>query len=119
MIGPVILDRLDLTPPEIHRRTGWEIKPEGACQGDVCVPLRGLEPGADGTIEMSAFAARMGMALAADPEHYLWALGSRSGSSVLTTAAAPEIVLDDFDGNPLDFETLRGRKVLLVAWASW
>ena len=28
-------------------------------------------------------------------------------------------VLPDFDGNPFDVAGLRGRKVLLLAWASW
>jgi hypothetical protein len=115
----VILDTLALTPADLHQRTGWEIKPEGACKDDVCVPLPGVEPGPDGTIDVSSFAARMGMPLAQDRQHGLWALGARSASSVLATETAPEIVLDDFDGNAFDLGTLRGRKVLLVAWASW
>jgi hypothetical protein len=28
-------------------------------------------------------------------------------------------VLPDFEGNAFDVASLRGRKVLLVAWASW
>jgi hypothetical protein len=28
-------------------------------------------------------------------------------------------VLPDFDGKPFDVASLRGRKVLLLAWASW
>ena len=31
----------------------------------------------------------------------------------------PEVVIPDADGNPFDVSTLRGQKVLLVAWASW
>jgi hypothetical protein len=115
----VLLDRLDLTLSELHQQTGWEIKPEGACQGDVCVPLPGVETRADGTIDGRAFADRMGMPLASDEKHHLWALGPRAGGHVLATATAPAMVLDDFDRNPFDVATLRGRKVLLVAWASW
>ena len=115
----MLLDRLDLTPSELHQHTGWEIKPEGACQDDVCVPLPGVEARPDGTIDGRAFAARMGMPLASDEKHHLWALGPRAGGRVLRTATAPPIVLDDFDGNPFDVASLRARKVLLVAWASW
>jgi hypothetical protein len=115
----VLLDRLDLTPEELHRQTGWEIKPEGACQGDVCVPLPGVETQTDGTIDVSAFAQRMGMPIARDESHGVWALGPRAGGNVLSSEVAPEIVLDDFNGNAFDVATLRGRKVLLIAWASW
>jgi hypothetical protein len=115
----VLLDQLALSPAELHERTGWEIKPEGACLGDVCVPLPGVEPRPDGTVDVSAFAERMGMPLAHDEKHGLWALGPRAGGHVLASEVAPEIVLADFSGNAFDVATLRGRKVLLIAWASW
>ena len=115
----MLLDRLDLSPTDLHRRTGWELKPEGACKDDVCVPLPALETGPDGTIDVRAFADYLGMPLARDDKHGLWALGPRAGGRVLASEVAPEIVLDDFDGNAFDVASLRGRKVLLVAWASW
>jgi hypothetical protein len=115
----MLLDHLDLTPGEILEDTGWEIKPEGACRDDICVPLADAAVRRDGTLDGQAFAAAMGMPLAADDKHGLWALGPRAGGHVLTTAVAPEIVLDDFSGNAFDVATLRGRKVLLLAWASW
>ena len=36
----MVLEQLQLTPDQFEAATGWEIKPEGACQDDVCVPLR-------------------------------------------------------------------------------
>ena len=59
------------------------------------------------------------MPLVEDSAHGIWALGPRSGGRVLDTAEAPNLVLDGFDGSTFDVATLRGRKVLLVAWASW
>jgi hypothetical protein len=115
----VLVDRLSLRPDELHAATGWEIKPEGACKDDECVPLSGIDPGPDGTIDIRAFADRMGMPLAADHEHALWALGPRAGGHVLDSADLPDLVLTDFHGNAFDVASLRGRKVLLVAWASW
>ena len=35
----MLVDSLDIDAQAFHAATGWEIKPEGACKGDVCVPL--------------------------------------------------------------------------------
>ena len=51
--------------------------------------------------------------------HDVWALGPESGGRALTTAVAPELELPDLDGNPFKLSAMHGRKVLLVAWASW
>ena len=51
--------------------------------------------------------------------HDVWALGPESGGRALTTAVAPELELPDADGNPFKLSAMHGRKVLLVAWASW
>ena len=37
----MILDRVDVDVHAFETATGWAIKPEGACKGDVCVPLEG------------------------------------------------------------------------------
>ena len=114
------LDRLDLTAEEFEQITGWEIKPEGACRDDVCVPLPPLESDAEGRIDAAVVAERLGMPIAHDDAHGLWALGPQSGDRrVLESTRMPDLVLDDFDGDAFDVATLRGRKVVLIAWASW
>jgi hypothetical protein len=116
----MVLDRLDLTAAEFAQATGWTLEPEGACRGDVCVPLPPLDPDADGRLDVAVVADRLGMPIAHDPAHELWALGPRSGDRrVLDDARMPDVVLTDFDGAPFDLASLRGRKVVLVAWASW
>ena len=115
----MLLDQLSLRPDELRAATGWEIKPEGACKDDVCVPLTGVGPVPDGTIDVTAFAERMGMPLVADDRHEIWALGPRAGGNVLTSVDLPDLVFSDFDGGTFDVASLRGRKVLLLAWASW
>ena len=108
-----------VSPEALRARTGWAIKPEGACKGEACVPLRdGVLQG--GRVDLRAFAERLGMPLVHDAEHGLWALGPESlGGRALTTATAPELVLPDLDGKPFALSSLRGRKVVLTAWASW
>jgi hypothetical protein len=114
----MLTDRLALTPAALHERFGWELKPEGACKDDRCVPMADLATTGD-QIDVLDFAARLGMPVASAEKHGLWALGPESGGRVLASAAFPDVVLADFDGNPFDLATLRGRKVLLVAWASY
>ena len=33
----MILSSLEVDPKEFERRTGWALKPEGACKGETCV----------------------------------------------------------------------------------
>ncbi len=99
--------------------TGWQLKPEGACQGDVCIPLS-HPPAADGMVDVERVARDIGMPLAAAPAHGLWALGPASiNSRALTSAQAPALRLPDLDGKAFLLSSLRGRKVLLYAWAPY
>jgi hypothetical protein len=111
----VILTSTTVDPAELRRRTGWDVKPQGACKGDACVPLPA------GPLTADVLAERLGMPLVHDEAHGVWALGPETGITgrALTTAEAPELTLPDFDGNPFSLSSLRGQKVLLVAWASW
>lgn len=116
----MLLEKPAVDPDELTRRTGWAIKPEGACLGEVCVPLPAGVRRTDGTLDAVALATRLGAPLLHDEQNGLWALGPAtvSGRS-LATAHAPEVELPDVDGDPFRLSSLRGRKVLLVAWASW
>lgn len=100
---------------EFEARTGWSIKPEGACKGEVCVPLP------SGPLTVPVLSERLGMPVVRDDAHGLTALGPATVGSgrALTTAIAPELELPDKDGNPFRLSSLLGQKVLLVAWASW
>ena len=102
---------------EFEAGTGWQLKPEGACQGHVCIPLS--QPAGD-TIDVASVARDMGMPLVAAPEHGLWALGPASiGSRALASAEAPDLRLPDLSGKEFRLSSLRGQKVLLFAWAPY
>jgi hypothetical protein len=110
----MILDTIDVDAGVFEAGTGWEIKPEGACKGDTCVPLPA------GDFDLSDTAARLGMALVHDQQHDLWALGPESLSGrALVTAEVPDLVLPDLDGNEFELASLRGQKVVMVAWAPY
>jgi hypothetical protein len=111
----VILDSLDVSAEQFAAGTGWTIKPEGACKGDVCVPL-----GRTDGFDLRTTAQRLRMALVHDAGAGLWALGPETlGDRALISAEAPDLVLGDLQGTPFRLSSLLGQKVLLVSWAPY
>lgn len=109
----MITETLDISPEAFEAGTGWQIKPEGACKAEVCVPLP------DGWSAAHA-AERLGMAVVRDDAAGLVAFGPESlNGRALVTATAPEVVLPDLDGNEFHLSSLRGKKVVVVAWAPY
>ena len=110
----MLVDSLDVSPDAFWRATGWEIKAEGACKGEVCITLP--EDGFD----LVRTAERLGMAVVHDQDLGLWAIGPETvGGRALATAQAPDLVLLDIDGNEFRLSSLRGRKVVLISWAPY
>ena len=117
----MILTELAVTDDVFEARTGWAIKPQGACKAEVCVPLPPEARRRDGRLDVAVIADRLGMPIVADEQRGIWAVGPETAVTgrVLTTAVAPELELPDADGNPFVLSSLRGKKVILTAWASW
>jgi hypothetical protein len=113
----VILESLDVDVAELERRTGWALKPQGACKAELCVPM---PPHEGGTIGANIVSERLGMALVEDAAHGLWVLGPDTvAGRALASAEAPDLELPDWHGEAFRLSSLRGLKVLLLAWASW
>ena len=113
----MLLRSLNIPKSEFEAGTGWTLKPQGACQGEVCIPLS--QPAGD-PVDVARVAGEIGMPLAASPEHGLWALGPASiGARALASAEAPDLRLPNLDGEEFRLSSLRGRKVLLYAWAPY
>ena len=119
-LDAVITDRPELSVEAFREKSGWELRAEGACRGEICIPLHGRGVGPDGDVDVLAVADELGMPVVHDEEHGLWAIGSAApGGRALESVSAPDLVLDDFDGRTYELASSRGRKVLLLAWASW
>ena len=112
----MISNSATIATAEFERQTGWSIEPEGACKDGRCLPLS--EPPSD-TIDLPVIAGQLNMPLITDDEAGLWCLGPEAGGRALASAVAPEIELPDWRGETFQLSSLRGKKVLLVAWASW
>jgi hypothetical protein len=117
----MILSELTVDLAAFESGTGWAIKPEGACRGEVCVALPQAARTTGGRVDVGVVAERLGMPLVTDRERGVSALGPATAVTgrALTTAVAPELELPDAAGNAFRLSSLRGQKVLLLAWSSW
>ena len=111
-----------LAPDALETATGWDLRPEGLCRGDVCVPRRdgdGLL--VDDRVDLAAFAALMQRPLAYDADAAIAVLADAPGehAAAFDARVAPAWTLPDLDGIPVSSSDFAGRKKLLVAWASW
>jgi hypothetical protein len=119
-------DNLWIPIQDLRRATGWELKPEGACLGDQCVPIgqgRELETvSADGTaFNLTAFALMLGQPVVYDDAAAVWVFGPAGADRQrkLLSLEAPDFSLPDLDGKMHSLSEHRGKKVFLVTWASW
>jgi hypothetical protein len=106
---------------DLPSAVGWEMRPEGMCAGQVCVPQPPGEAWSDGSqFNLSAFARHIGLAEAAAPDRGVAAYEApRQRQSGPGTVEAPDFTLPDLDGNLHSLSDYRGQKVLLLAWASF
>jgi hypothetical protein len=114
----VILTSRSIPLDILAARTGWSIKPEGACKGDICVPLP-AGAAAHGSIDAGMLSERLGMPIVRDEATGIECLGPEALGHALMSVQAPEIDLPRLDGTRFRLSSLRGQNVLLLAWASW
>jgi hypothetical protein len=113
-----------LSGDDLNRASGWELKPQGFCKGDVCVPApdaRKNEFVAGGRYNLAALANLLGQPIVTDAEHHAWCFGEAAAERkrALTSLDAPDFSLPDLDGKMHSLSDYRGRKVFVVSWASW
>lgn len=107
---------------EIEAQTGWAVRPEGLCRGEVCVPVRpgdGVE--VDGRIDLPRFAAALGRPLAVDDALGVALLGESATVRSAQRAACfvGDVEATSLDGTAFRWSALGRKKKLLFAWASW
>jgi hypothetical protein len=121
-------DDLWLTLSDMAAAGGWELKPEGVCRDEMCVPvpysrrtaLIRDEP--SGTrFNLSEFARLIEQPFAHDERNEVWYFGPAGWEwkTRLTSRLAPDFELPGLDGRMHSLSELRGKKVFLLFWASW
>ena len=115
-------DRVRLPAASLDAALGWKLEPQGLCRGGVCVPTEG-RPGlaTEAGVDLGAFAELLERPLALDVEHRAAALGASAAErgDRLARLEAPDFALPDLAGRVHRLSEHRGKKVLLIAYASW
>ena len=128
--APAEADALWLTAADIEAATGWQWKPEGLCHGDICLPVPPAqraqwvrEEAADqpARLTLAALWRHSGQPVVHDAAGSTWVLGTGADqrAEALQSLQAPDFTLPDLQGQPHSLSQYRGRKLLLVTWASW
>jgi hypothetical protein len=115
-------DQVRITPDCLRQTLGWELKPQGLCRGEVCVPIADPDGLADRDgIDLQRFADALGRPLALDLEERAAALGTAAAERArqLDSLEAPDFELPDLSGALQRLSDHRGKKVLLIVYASW
>jgi hypothetical protein len=120
-------DQLWISSADLARATRFELKPQGICRNELCFPLpksrqsEFLRKHSGKTwFNMIAFAQLARQPIARDTALSTWYFGLRSDErSLLTSLQAPNFTLPDMDGKLHSLTDFRGKKVLLITWASW
>jgi hypothetical protein len=117
-----------VTMKDLKRATRFVVKPQGVCRDEVCFPLpksRKAEfiskKGASTLFNLSEFARLIKQPVAYDEKQAVWYFGPRPEdlNSQLLSLDAPDFTLPDLNGKLHSLSDFRGKKVLLVTWASW
>ena len=115
-------ERLLIDPASLPDALGWELKPEGLCRGNECVPVRDRARLFVGErVDIAAVADALGQPAVVDAGAGIVAIatGSERRRRALREHHAPTFTLADLDGTRHDLAEWRGTKKLLVAFASW
>jgi hypothetical protein len=119
--------QLWITTVDLKRVTGFALKPQGVCRNELCFPLprsreqEFVRKSAGKTwFNLVAFARLVNQPVAHDQALATWYFGLRSDQRQgLASLEAPDFTLPDMNGKAHALSDFRGKKVLLLTWASW
>lgn len=111
-----------LAPDDFQAFIGWQVKDNTLCCEDRCLPLS-LHPQLlqGDKVDLQGLAHLLNMPLAIDEVHGVLSLGEsvEDQAGLLQSAIAPDFALPDASGKIHRLSDYRGKKILLVTWASW
>lgn len=117
-----------VTLKDLTRATKFTLKPQGVCRDQLCFPIpKGRKAaflhkqGAVTWFNLSEFARLARQPEAFDATLAVWYFGPRGEeqNSFVSSLQAPDFTLPDVNGKLHSLREFRGKKVLLLTWASW
>jgi hypothetical protein len=103
---------------DLPRINEFKVKPQGACRADICIPLsKELKSGP--WFNLTGFARKLGQTVVADSN--VWSFGEIPvvRGSFYSSRIAPDFAVPDRTGRVVHLSDFRGKKTLVVTWASW
>ena len=121
----VPLDRVRAGDGELWVRAGdlprineFELKLQGACRADICIPIsREMKSGE--WFHLTGFARKLQQTYVA--ESNVWSFGEIPvlRGSFYNSRVAPDFAAPDRTGRVVRLSDFRGKKALVITWASW
>ena len=117
-----------VVPQDLPRINDFVLKPEGACLAELCIPVRQdrdsemfVTRTGQGWFNVTELSRKLQQAFAVDHERAVWSFGNIpvTRNAFLQSAMAPDFALPDRDGKLVRLSDFRGKKVLVITWASW
>ena len=113
-----------IKPQDLGRINGFELKLEGACYADMCIPLDDellLTREGEQWFDLTAFADLLGQPYVADINARVWSFAEIPSrrQDMMVDAMAPDFEVTDREGQVVRMADLKGKKALIVTWSSW
>jgi hypothetical protein len=111
-------DSLWVQSKDLPRINEFEVKPQGACRADVCIPLaKNLKSGE--WFNLTGFANKIGETVVKDENVYSFGEIPVLRGSFYNSRIAPDFAVPDRQGRVVHLSDFRGKKALILTWASW
>jgi hypothetical protein len=105
---------------DLPRINEFEVKPQGACRNDVCIPIPKTMLQGE-FFNLTAFANKLGEKYVSDSTSRAWSFGEIPvlTGSYTSSRMAPDFAVADRKGRVVHLSDFKGKKALVVTWASW
>jgi hypothetical protein len=103
---------------DLPRINEFEVKPQGACRADVCVPLsKSLKHG--DWFNLTGFARKLNEPTVNEKDVYSFGEIPVLRGGFYNSRIAPDFAVPDRKGKVVHLSDFRGKKTLVITWASW